>query len=338
MRGRKQIAWGLIGAIGMFILIMDAKTSLKGGIDGIRICLMTVIPSLFPFFFFSGLIQAGFIGRSASFLKPIGRLCAIPEGAEYLLLLGITGGYPVGAQCINSAYVSGAISQKDANRMLSFCNNAGPAFIFGMAGALFSSPMIGWFLWGIQITSALITGMLIPGNTGNTCSITENKELKLTDIMLSALKAMATVCGWIIIFRVLLFLLERWILWLFPKKISVIIAGILELSNGCIALHQVQDPAFKFIAVSLMMILGGVCVGIQTLSVATHLNCKYYFIGKLLQLAVAMPLSALSCIFLFPGNISVTAIAAFILIPLLIIAGYKLLVKNNSGNYASNGV
>ena len=338
MQKRKQIIWGLIGSIGMFLLILDSKTSVQGGIESIEICLTTVIPSLFPFFFFSGLIRAGFIGQSAVFLRPIGKLCGIPKNAEHLFLLGIIGGYPVGAQCIDQAYISGTLTRKDAHRMLSYCSNAGPAFIFGMAGALFSSASVGWIMWGIQITSALITGVLIPGKSNRTCKNIETKAIKFTEIMIIALKAMATVCGWIIVFRVLLNILDRWILWLFPTEISVIIAGVLELSNGCIALNQIQNPAFRFIAVTLMMVFGGLCIGIQTICVASHLDCKHYFLGKLLQLTVAIPLSAISCCFLFPGNISIEKIIGYILIPILFITIYKLAVKNNSGNYTFNSV
>ena len=338
MGSRKRLFWGIFGAIGMFVLILDAKASLKGALDGIQICLTTVIPSLFPFFIFSGLIQMGFIGQPVPLLRPIGKICGVPEGAEYLLLLGIAGGYPVGAQCIENACVNGVISKNDAQRMLGFCNNAGPAFIFGMAGALFSSQIAGWVLWGIQILSALVTGMLLPDRSQSSGQIISSNKISLTQLMYSALKAMATVCGWVILFRVLLYILDCWFLWLLPQNISVLVTGILELSNGCIALYQVSDPVFKFMAVSLLLVFGGVCVGIQTVSVAAHLNCKYYFLGKLLQLSVAVPLSALACVFLFPGNISIPALIGLMLIPLMVIGIYKWRVKNNSGNYALNGV
>ena len=40
----------ILAALGMIVLILDAKTALSGAREGIDLCMRTVIPALFPFF------------------------------------------------------------------------------------------------------------------------------------------------------------------------------------------------------------------------------------------------------------------------------------------------
>ncbi len=296
MKIQKKSVLGTISVFFIIILILDAKTAMQGAIDGVELCIKTVIPSLFPFFFFSGLIGSFIIGYSGKLLKPIGRICGMPSGTEAIFLLGITGGYPVGAQAIRTAYDAGQIQKEDAQRLLGFCNNAGPAFIFGMAGALFESAAVPWAVWAILILSSLITGMILPGKSGEICKLSSKNSKNSLD---KAIKAMATVCAWVVLFRVLLAFLNRWILWLFPQDLSVILAGFLELANGCIELHRSADPAFRFVALSAMLSFGGLCVGLQTVSITGDLSCKTYFKGKLIQMIISLILSLLVNIFIF---------------------------------------
>lgn len=233
-------------------------------------------------------------------LSPLRKICGIPMGAEPIMLLGFLGGYPIGAKTVSSAYRSGAINREDANRMLGFCNQAGPAFIFGIAGAIFEYSWIPIMIWGIIILSALITGFLLPGRSSLKC---QYKKQTMNNPLESAIRAMASVCGWVILFRVLLQILNRWLLWIFPTEMCAVIAGILELTNGCILLNGIQNKAIQFIALTGMLSFGGICVAMQTVSVIDKLDYKTYFAGKLLQTVIATVLASLLSIILFPGNL-----------------------------------
>lgn len=298
MKIQKQNITRFVPVFFIIILILDAKTSIQGAMDGVELCLKTVIPSLFPFFFLSGSITGMVSGYSGKLLRPIGRLCGMPQGSEPLFLLGITGGYPVGAQVIHTAYRSGQLQKSDAQRMLGFCSNAGPAFIFGMAGGLFESAAVPWLIWGILIISAFLTGMILPGKSHQVCLIIPKYK---NNALEQALRAMAAVCGWVILFRVLLAVLNRWILWLLPPSFAILIAGFLELANGCIELHGAVEPLFRFVALSVILSFGGLCVGLQTKSVIGDLSCKTYFKGKCIQTIISLLLSLLVGIFVFKG-------------------------------------
>lgn len=299
MRNKKNIAMGILTGCGMLLLILDSKTALEGANLGLEICIQTIIPSLFPFIFLSGLVNSTLFGKSIGLLKPLVKFCRIPNGAESILLLGFLGGYPVGAQTIAQAYWDGNISEDAAKRMLGFCNNAGPAFLFGMFSFLFSNKAIPWFLWIIHIASALLASRFIPKTTKSDCKIPENSTTTVHKALQNAIRTVSVICGWVILFRILILFCEKWFLWLLPVEEQIIFAGLLELSNACIMLQKIPSESVRFLFASGILAFGGLCVGMQTQSVTQKLGCGYYFPGKILHTMISLILSALITPFLF---------------------------------------
>ena len=132
--------WTVVScALSMVMLILDASAVLSGMQSGLQVCLQTLIPALFPFLVVSVMLNAALSGFELKALQPLGRLLKIPTNALSLLLIGVLGGYPVGAQVTAQAYRDGRLHRLDGERMLAFCSNAGPAFIFGIGHPLFGS-------------------------------------------------------------------------------------------------------------------------------------------------------------------------------------------------------
>ena len=299
MNRGNRIATLSLSSLVMMLLILDAETALGGAKEGITLCLYSVIPSLFPFFVVSVILTSSLTGKKMHFLRPLGKLCGIPNGAESIFMLGLLGGYPVGAQSITDAYKQGQLEQDDARRLLGFCSNAGPAFLFGMIGPLFSSQHIPWALWLIHILSAIIVGLLLPNKRETTCRLTDTKPVSLPFAVERSLRIMANVCGWIIVFRVILSILNRWILWIVPAEWQALLSGLLELSNGCHTLRTLPSDASRFIISSAILGCGGLCVGMQTASVTKGLGTGLYFPGKLLQSILSVIIAILASPYLF---------------------------------------
>lgn len=275
-------------ALGMLVLILDGKTALAGAAEGIRLCIATLVPSLFPFFLLSILLTAALSGQALNLLRPIAAACKIPIGAESLFAIGLLGGYPVGAQNIALLHHQGMLSDRQSARMLAFCNNAGPAFIFGVLGAIFSDKRVPWLLWLIHIASALLVGLLLPGETPVDHVNPLPRKLSINDALAQSVKTMSLVCGWVVLMRMVLAFMENWFLWLFPQPVQVIISGILELSNGCLRLTELESEGLRFLIAAGFLSLGGICVTLQTSSVADGISMKLYFPGKLLQCSISI--------------------------------------------------
>lgn len=312
---RKQNLPAMFAGIGFLILILDTKTALSGAAQGITICLQTLIPSLFPFLFLSVFLTSSLLGRSIRMLRPIGRLLRIPSGAESILLIGMLGGYPIGAQCVAQAVRSGSISRENGKRMLAFCSNAGPAFLFGIGSRLFKEVWMCWTLWAIHIIAALLVGILTPGGDTRPTTLTVKASPGASAGLRQALQIMATVCGWVVLFRVLLAFCQRWFLWLLPIWSQLLISGLLELANGCCALAQIEDVTLRFMLCSVFLGFGGLCVTMQTFSVCDGIDSAWYLPGKLLQTVFSILIASMviSREMALPGAMAIAVLCGGIL-------------------------
>lgn len=288
--GKQRHLLGTAACIGMLVLILDGKTASQGAYDGIVLCIKTVIPSLFPFFVLSSLITGTSAGTRIRLLYPLARVFRLPTGMESLLVPAFLGGYPVGAQTVSQVWRSGQIPKEEAERLLGFCNNAGPSFLFGMASVMFPQWWMAWLLWLIHIAAAVVTARLIPEIQSHTVTVSQS-VISLPNALHTAMMAMASVCGWVVFFRVLIAFLDRWILWLLPKHLQVIIIGVMEMSNGCMSLSNISDVGICFIICSGMLSFGGLCVMMQVASAAQGLSLKWFFTGKIIQTAASIALS-----------------------------------------------
>ena len=259
-------------------------------------------------------------------LRPLGQLFSLPEGLEGILVPAFLGGYPLGAQAVGRLYTAGNLSKGDAQRLLAYCSNAGPSFLFGIVGQMFPEKWMVWAIWGIQIGSAFLVSSWLPP-ADSSFSRTGSQQNK-PSAMRTAVSAMGSICGWVVVFRVLIAFLDRWFLWLLNPVSKVFVMGILELTNGCCSLLQIHDVQRRFILCAGMVSFGGLCVGIQTASVTEGLSLAGYWLGKVVQTLAAMVLAWLIWNGLWYGPI-------FLLLLSLL---HKGKFRKNSSNPALLGV
>ena len=297
-------------AMGMLVLILDGRTALSGGMEGITLCLQTLIPSLFPLFVLSAMLTSSLPGNP-------------------FLLTGILGGYPIGAGNTAQAYRAGQLSRQEAERLVVLSNCPGPSFIFGVLTPVLGDLRMGICLWGVYLLSVLALWMIFPKRKPTR---TIPRPMGIQNALGCALHAMAGVCGWVILFRVVLAILNRWVLWLLPDWGQAVVYGILELSNGCLALGNLS-PQLRFLLAAGFLGFGGICVMLQTAGVAEGISMRLYFPGKLFQSLVCMTLA--SC--LYPGTIPLPLTAGFGAAGAVL--GYILQkIEKRSGNPTAVGV
>lgn len=291
---RRPMFCQFVAILCLMLLIFDSKCAFEGAKTGLDLCMKTVIPSLFPFFVVSMLLTASLGNMDFKLLCWLADLLNIPQAAAPILVPAFLGGYPVGAKSVADQYRNGIIEKQEAERLLAFCSNAGPSFLFGMVAAYFSDKQVVWQLWIIHILGAVFTAKIYPSPLLNDKKLEKVHHAKpQKELMRSAVTAMGIVCGWIIVFRILITFLKKWLLWLFPQWMQVLAIGILELSNGCCELMQVPDVSLRFVLCSCLLAFGGVCVLLQTCSVAEGLSLRHYLIGKMIQTLFSLVVSAI---------------------------------------------
>jgi len=299
-------------------LIICPTAAAGGAKSGLLLCSGVIIPSLFPFAVLSNVLMGlGLPQRLGKVFAPVTkRLFGVSGTGSTAFFLGIAGGYPLGAISVSELYAKGALQKKEAERLLGFCNNCGPAFIISVAGsAVFGSVKIGFFLYLIHVISAFLTGVLISGrHAGKTASPLPAKSAGLseafTDSVKRAAAAMVTVCGFVVFFSVLVGLLdEAGTLSSLSGAISVylktelhfsrsLLTGFLELGTGTSSLIGLSVSAVNLSLCSLIIGWGGVSVHAQAAAVIREggLSPARHTFGKLLHGV----LSALITYFAYP--------------------------------------
>lgn len=337
MKKRNNPVCVLISACFMLILICNSKIAFQGISEGIDLCLRTIIPSLFPLAILSNILTAQLNNSGGAFLRMVGKLFKLPQGYEGILVPGLLGGYPLGAAAIANAYNQHQINKPQAHRLLMFCCNAGPSFIFGLAGSLFSNSLCSWALWTIQIASALVISRLIPSDLeSSNYASRKASSCGLSDSVGRATHSMASVCAWITLFRMVIRFLEEWSFGCLPALVRLLLYGILEISNGCISLNQIPSEPLKFVICSGFLGFGGLCVAMQTASVASNLELKHYLAGKALQSVLCVAFSILMLPYLFEIPFSWKFLVLVLAVPALFLL--RIIPENYSRNLISSDV
>ena len=302
MNKRKIYTKIFFAIISMILLIAKPATAIKGATEGIDICIKAVIPALFPFFIVTTYLNTSLLGHSIPLLLPVRKMLKTPNGGDSLLLLGLIGGYPVGAQLIAQAYQHKQISKRTGKILLGYCNNAGPAFIFGMAASMFHSAYVSIILWVSHIISALITGYLLPRPEFENMYWKYIEEINITSALKKSLSICSIVCGWIVLFKVALSYLNVLLISFDGNTAEIIISGFMELSNGCLQLVKIPSMSLRFILCSAFLAFGGLCVIFQTASAAESIGLGLYIHGKILQTSISTIASILLTYILFPND------------------------------------
>ncbi len=144
-------------------IVIFSKTAVKSALDGLVLWASIVVPSLFPFFAASELMNStGFTRAAGVLLEPVMRpFFNVPGCASFALALGVTSGYPVGAKITADLRKNGSLTKLEAERLLAFTNNSGPLFIIGAVGTgMLGSASIGLFLFICHLLSCITVGFI----------------------------------------------------------------------------------------------------------------------------------------------------------------------------------
>ena len=258
--------------------------------EGLALCGRSVIPSLFPFFVAAALlVSLGFAQWLGNLLEGFMRpLFGIGGNGAAALVLGLVGGYPVGARTAAELYRQGLCTRTEAERLLGFCNNCSPAFVVGILGqGIFGDSRAGAWLYLIHVLSALLTGLLLrqsgkrpekaPPRAHLPVSQPETFSGALVSAVQSGLQALRGVCAFVVLFMVVLLPLRS-----LPGLPGDLLVGAVELFNGA---QRLTPDRTGFILAAGLLGWGGLSVHCQTLSVlaGNGLSARAYWLGKAVQ-------------------------------------------------------
>ncbi len=287
-------------------LLLHADAGLQGAREGLAICWQTILPSLLPYFILAGLLtRLGIPALLSRWLTPLmSRLFRVSGAGAGAFILGISGGYPLGAAAVAELYRTGEADAAVCARLLAFCNNSGPAFILGAVGVgVFGDIRLGLLLYLIHVFSALLTGLLLarrggpyaPGPLPPRVQVIPFSQA-LTASVSAALSALVRICGFVVFFSVVTRVLWalgpiqaiplalHQVLGLELQWLRALLAGVLELGGGIAGLAGLPASPVNLALASFILGWGGLSVQCQTLAVLadTPIKTALHWAGRFL--------------------------------------------------------
>ena len=298
-----RIRWRILACLclcGLLVWFLAGSDQVRAVMqEGLALCARSVIPSLFPFMVVTSLLLSLGLGELAApwlagLMEPLFR---VPGAGSAALLLGLIGGYPIGAQTAAELYRGGLATRAEVERLLAFCNNSNPVFLISVLGAgVFGSVRAGVWLWLIHVLSALLTGLVFRGTGADAraCRTAKRPVFRAAGLIpafvgavRSSVSGMLSVCGFVLFFYVLAQPLAA-----LGGRLGPCLVGITELFS----LTPLLTPdAFGFVLAAGAAGWGGVSVLCQTLAVleGSGLRLRNCLLGKAVQSAFSLLLAAL---------------------------------------------
>ena len=319
----KKLFFPLIFVTFTFCLLIFSKSNLPAIKSGLSLWANSVVPSLFPFFVATELLQhTNLIDYLGVFLnncmKP---LFNVRGEGSFAFIMGIISGYPIGAKIASSFRRNNICSKEECERLLSFTNNSGPLFIIGTVGILmFKNTTIGVLLFITHILACISVGIIFRfwKRNGNSKPYVDTKNYTvsnskedvnfsnlgevLANSITSSISTIFLIGGFVVIFSSVISILNasgivEIIKQVFtpladhfnidPNFISSLFTGFLEITNGISSISNIacKKISINIILTAFLLGFGGISVLLQVLSITskTDLSIKPYIFGKLLH-------------------------------------------------------
>lgn len=284
----------IIAVLAAVFLIAEPKIISAAVGGAVSDCLEVIVPSLFAFTVLAVYLQKSGLYRTA--LKPLtfplSKLLRMDEELCAVFVLANIGGYPVGASLLSDLVRKGALSEKNAARMLCCCFGSGPSFIVGIVGVrVFGSAAAGLALFAACFASSLVMALIVRAfgkielkSSSACCDLSAGAFISS---VMSGAKVMFTVCAMITGFSVISAILGTvGVNGLFERLLgllgagensSSIFAAILEVTR----IKTIVPTRYAMPICAALLSFGGVCVIMQITALSGKIPLKLFILSRI---------------------------------------------------------
>ena len=297
----------------MVALILNPSVYAQSVTEGLLMYVVSVLPSMLPFFFLSGLLTGtGFAGKMSRvrLAKP---LFHAPDVGLYVMLMSFLSGYPVGAKLTAEMYEKGVIDAQGAKKMLSFTSATGPMFVVGAVGTqILHSYRAGLCILAAHYLATFLNGLLYRGrkqkygHCDNVTSLVQMDKL-LWETAYNTVISLLVSCVYIVMFNMIADVLNDIgvfgaiadglsTLGVTTALGSALVYGFTEMTRGCVMLAETALPLATTAPLCCLLVsFGGLGVCLQSTAYLTkcHVKPLYYLATKTTQALMAFGLCRL---------------------------------------------
>lgn len=291
-----------------------------GAMQGLLYCGNILIPSLFPFMVLSSfIVTSGLADIIGKYLSPVTKRIFNAGGATgSVILLGMCGGFPVGAKGVATLYNENKIDLDTAKALSMFLVGGGPGFVVCVVGStLYNSATTGIILWASQIIAQIILGIFAcrrlkytPTNESKTAKVPlSNAIVESTE---SGIHSIFLLCGMVIIFssafglcedlRITDYLIILLTALGIPENIGQsLINSLWEVTKGCSSCCDFSAPLWL---TAFALGWSGICVHFQVYSLTSSINIPKinFILYRLAQGVISAIISAIVFTFYTPSQ------------------------------------
>lgn len=238
IKSNHRVLWALGAVILVISMVVRPAAVYDGAITGLKMWWNIVFPSLLPFFITAELLlNFGVVKFLGVLLEPVMRpLFNVPGAGSFVLCVGFTSGYPIGAAVTARLRSQGLCTRVEAERLMCFTNNSSPLFMLvAVSVGMFGRPELGLIIAGSHYIANILLGLLLrfygrrdlesipspPGPTGRrlrrawaemTWSLRQEQRTlgKITgDAVKRSIDSLLNIGGFIILFAVIIKILNN---------------------------------------------------------------------------------------------------------------------------------
>ena len=284
----------------VFLLLTNTVNSTILVNSGLETWYKHMIPSLFPFMVLSGfLLRSGLSMQLASLLNPLlGRIFRLSTSCIYIIIMGFLCGFPMGANVIAESLSLNRITKREAEFLLSFCNNIGPVYFISFAYTTCPFLSLGLtisIMYGVPLLYGLILRYTcyrdIPYTKASFCTEYPHNNKNYLDAFQESLQksitSIVTLGAYMVIFNVLQLPLYN-TFYKMSEIVLCIFKGLIEINSGISSISFY--PEIYTIVYFLFLPFGGLCCFFQTYAMIkdTPLSLGKYFTHKIIQTIITL--------------------------------------------------
>lgn len=333
LRGTAPFAAGAAAVLLAAAIVLAPESSFNASLAGLKLWWSIVFPALLPFLILSEMLAAsGFVHGIGVLLEPLmKRLFRLPGAGGWTLVLGLTAGFPAGADGVMQLYRQGDLTDKEAGRLASLVHYASPVTLLIVIGTAFlHSPAAGYALLALHWLSGLAAGYIatrlersglrktvsapvaaspaspntsLPARIRQAAAEARTRDGRgfgkvLGESVSTAVQNLMIVGGYMIMFAVVINIAAR----LLPHLPPLLAAGLLEIHLGTRAITSAAGADGSFFGSPLGPALlsaaaawSGICAQLQALTVLKAARVRFlpFAAVRLLHSSLAFGLTLL---------------------------------------------
>lgn len=160
----KTILFAFCSTLLVIAIILFPQQAFEASLRGLSIWWEVVFPAQLPFFIAAELLMGfGVVHFLGVLLEPLMKpLFRVPGTGGFVMAMGLSSGYPMGAKLSVSLREQGLITRSEGERLVSLTTTSGPLFMIGaVAVGFFHDVRLGVIIASAHYLSALCVGLIM---------------------------------------------------------------------------------------------------------------------------------------------------------------------------------